>query len=405
MRLINVLKLAFRALRRNVLRSTLTSLGIIIGVGSVVALVGIGNGARAQIAERVARLGENVVLVFPGSFNSAGVRTGLGGRRSLQPADAQAIRREVPFLAGVSPEVRSRAQVIANGQNWNTQILGESSDYAYIRNWPFAAGAMFTADDVTRRAVVAVVGATVVKELGLGPEPIGQTLRIGGALFRIVGLLAPRGFNSRGGDEDDLVIVPYTTHMSRLSRRTYVNSILVATQDDESFGAVQQGITDLLRERHDVAPGEPPDFLVRTQAEITATATATTDTMTVLLGAVAGVSLAVGGIGIMNILLMSVTERTREIGLRLAVGARQPDVLLQFLTEAVVLSVAGGVVGLALGVGGAHALSELKGWPVLVPPWAMFGAVAFSAAVGIFFGFYPAHRAARLDPIDALRFE
>jgi putative ABC transport system permease protein len=405
MRFFNILRVSARALTRNIGRTILTALGVVIGVGSVVAMVGIGNGARTQIADRIAQLGQNIVLVFPGSFNSAGVRTGWGGRQSLVPADAMAIQREIPEIAGVSPEVRSRAQVLANGLNWNTQILGESSDYSFIRNWPLAAGAMFSPEDVTRKAKVAVVGSTVLKELNFGDQPLGQTIRIGNVPFRIVGVFATRGFDVRGSDQDDLIVVPYTSHMSRLQRRTFLSNILVAADGEEDFDAVQQGITDLLRERHEITANEPPDFLVRTQAEITEAATATASTMTLLLGAIAGVSLIVGGIGIMNILLVSVTERTREIGLRLAIGAHQRDVLLQFLTEAVILSVAGGVLGLALGVGASEVMSRVYGWPVSVPPWAMFGAVAFSAAVGIFFGLYPAQRASRLDPIDALRFE
>ncbi len=406
MRPLTVLKAAGRALSRNVVRSVLTALGIIIGVGSVIAMVGIGNGARASIAARIAQLGENIVLVFPGSFNSSGVRTGWGGRQSLLPADALAIEREVPDLAGVSPEVRMRAQVLANGLNWNTQILGESSDYPFIRDWPIAAGAMFAPEDVTRKAKVAVVGTTVLTELGLDPDrALGQTLRIGNAPFRIVGVLASRGFDVRGSDQDDLVVVPYTSFLSRLTRRNYLDDILISAEGEEDFDTVQQSVTDLLRERHSLTTGDTSDFLVRTQAEITDAATATASTMTLLLGAIAGVSLIVGGIGIMNILLVSVTERTREIGIRLAVGAHESDVLLQFLAEAVILSVIGGVIGLALGIGASEVMSHFYGWTVVIPPWAMAGAVAFSAAVGIFFGLYPAQRAARLDPIDALRFE
>jgi putative ABC transport system permease protein len=404
MRLLIICKLALRSLHRNVLRSSLTSLGIVIGVGSVIVLVAVGTGARRQIENRIARLGQNVVVVFPGSFNASGVRTGAGGRQSLVPADVHAIEREVPFLAGVSPEVRSREQVLANGFNWNTQVLGESSDYLDIRHWPLAAGAMFSPEDVARKAKVAVVGTTVLRELGFGEQVIGQTIRVEGVLFRIVGVLASRGF-TEGRDEDDVMIVPYTSHMTRLARRNYVSSILLATRDEQAFDEVQQAVTDLLRERHGIPPDGEADFVVRTQDEIVSTATATTDTLTTFLGMVAGVSLLVGGIGIMNILLMSVTERTREIGLRLALGAHSRDVLLQFLAEAALLSAGGGLCGLVLGYAGAEVLSNIKGWPVSVPAWGALAALTFSAGVGIFFGYYPARRAAQLDPIEALRFE
>ena len=404
MNFLTILKISVRALNRNALRSTLTSLGIIIGIGSVIVMVAIGSGARAQIEDRIARLGENVVVISPGSFNAAGVRTGFGGRRSLIPADADAIRREIPSLVGVSPEVSSREQVLANGRNWNTRVMGESSDYLEIRNWSIGRGAIFSPADVAGKAKVAMVGTTVLRELGFVGDPLGQLIRVDGVLFRIIGVLGERGF-SGGRDEDDVIIVPYTSHMTRLARRSYVSSILVATHSEDAFDRVRQSITDLLRERHGISPNQPADFLVRTQDDIADAATATTDTMTALLGMIAGVSLVVGGIGIMNILLVSVTERTREIGLRMALGAHQRDVLMQFLFEAVLLSVVGGIAGLALGAAAAEVLSQAKGWAVSIPLWASVSAIGFSAAVGIFFGFYPAHRAARLDPIEALRFE
>ena len=401
---LNVLKIALRALRRNKLRSILTALGIIIGVGAVIAMVGIGNGAKAQVEARIAAMGENVLLVFPGSFRSGGMRSGWGGAATLTAADAEAIARQVPGVVAVSPEVRDRAQVFANGQNWNTQLMGESPDFAYIRNWPVARGAMFSNRDVQALAKVAVVGQTVVDQLFPNQNPLGKLIRIRDIPFEVVGVLAAKGFNLFGADQDDFVLIPYTSHLHRFSRRPFVNSILVRAARPELSATVMQGITDLLVQRHRVSPASP-DFTVRSQVEIEQAVSASANTMTLLLGAIAGVSLIVGGIGIMNIMLVSVTERTREIGIRLAVGAHGRDVLLQFLIEAVILSLMGGILGALLGVGSSDVMARVDGWPVLVSPASVVVAVLFSAAIGVFFGFYPARKAAQLDPIDALRFE
>ena len=401
---LNVLKIALRALRRNKLRSILTALGIIIGVGAVIAMVGIGNGAKAQVEARIAAMGENVLLVFPGSFRSGGMRSGWGGAATLTAADAEAIARQVPGVVAVSPEVRDRAQVFANGQNWNTQLMGESPDFAYIRNWPVARGAMFSNRDVQSLAKVAVVGQTVVDQLFPNQNPLGKLIRIRDIPFEVVGVLAAKGFNLFGADQDDFVLIPYTSHLHRFSRRPFVNSILVRAARPELSATVMQGITDLLVQRHRVSPANP-DFTVRSQVEIEQAVSASANTMTLLLGAIAGVSLIVGGIGIMNIMLVSVTERTREIGIRLAVGAHGRDVLLQFLIEAVILSLMGGILGAVLGVGSSDVMARVDGWPVLVSPASVVIAVLFSAAIGVFFGFYPARKAAQLDPIDALRFE
>ncbi len=405
MNLLTTFKISLRALRRNKLRSMLTGLGIIIGVGAVIALVSIGNGAQARIAGQIANLGQNLMFVYPGSFRTNGVRSGLGGRVTLTPDDAKAIARDIPQVVAVSPEVRSRSQVLAEGRNWNTTILGESADYLFLRDWPVAQGAMFSPQDVQRVAKVAVVGQTIVDQLFPDENPLGRILRIGGAPFRIIGVLARKGFNLGNQDQDDVIVVPYTSHQRRLARRTYVNTILVQVASMGAFGAVEQQITDLLFARHRLGEHDGPDFIVRNQMDIVERATATTKTMTALLGAIAGVSLLVGGIGIMNIMLVSVTERTREIGLRLAVGAHARDVLRQFLIEAVLLSLMGGLAGVGCGIGGSQLLAQLKGWPVDVSPGSVILAVAFSAVVGIFFGYYPARRAAQLDPIDALRFE
>jgi putative ABC transport system permease protein len=402
MRVINTIKVALRALRRNTMRSILTALGIIIGVGAVIAMVSIGNGAKAQVEAQVASLGENVITVFPGSFTAGGMRGGWGSMSTLTVDDSEAIRRETVNVLGVSPEMRDRAQVLANGLNWNTQIMGESPDYSTIRSWPIASGAMFTDQDVRSVAKVAVIGKTVADQLFPDGEELGQTIRIRNIPFKIVGILAAKGFNLFGQDQDDTVVIPYTSHMKRIALRPNINSILVQAASAKTIEKVQQDITDLLMQRR---KGREQDFTVRNQVELAQAATATSETMTVLLSAIAGVSLVVGGIGIMNIMLVSVTERTREIGIRLAVGAHGRDVLLQFLIEAVILSSLGGIIGIALGVGFSELVSLKTGWPILVSPTSVVVAVAFSAVVGVFFGFYPARKAAQLDPIEALRYE
>ncbi len=402
MRFGSTIIVALRALRRNKLRSMLTALGIIIGVGAVIAMVSIGNGAKSQVEAQVASLGQNVITIFSGSFTGGAMRGGWGSAPSLKVEDADAIAAEVSNIVGVSPEVRDRNQVLANGLNWNTLVNGESPDYPEIRSWKIASGAMFTDQDVRSVAKVAVIGKTVADQLFPNEDPVGQTIRIRNIPFRIVGQLASKGFNLFGQDQDDVVIVPYTSHMKRLSRRTNVSSILVQAVSADKIDRVQQEITDVLTQRR---KSKEPDFTVRNQVELAQAATATTKTMTLLLGAIAGVSLIVGGIGIMNIMLVSVTERTREIGIRLAVGAHGRDVLLQFLIESVILSSIGGLLGILIGIGSSQLISSLNGWPVLVSTTSVVVAFFFSAAVGMFFGFYPARKAAQLDPIDALRYE
>jgi len=395
-------KLAARALRRNKMRSLLTMLGVIIGVGSVIASVSITTGASKQVEDKVASLGQNVVTVFSGSFSSSGMRSGWGNAPTLTVEDATAIKNEVANVVAVSPEVRDRMQILANGLNWNTGIQGESPDYPQIRDWDIADGAMFTDADVRSLAKVAVIGKTVVDQLFVNDEPIGHTLIIRNIPFKIVGVLESKGFNLFGQDQDDVVIIPYTSHMRRITKRTFVNSIMVQAADKDSITQVQDDINMLLRERH---KSLEPDFTVRTQLELMAMATSTTRIMSVLLGAIASVSLIVGGIGIMNIMLVSVTERTREIGIRMAVGARSRDILIQFLIEAVTLSAAGGIMGIALGMAAAKITSHFTGWPTLTP-YAWIGiACVSSAAIGIVSGFYPAWKASRLDPIEALRYE
>ena len=402
MRFRSTIVIALRALRRNKLRSILTALGIIIGVGAVIAMVSIGNGAKSQVEAQVASLGQNVVTVFSGSFTSGGMRGGWGSAPTLSVDDALAIAADVPNVVGVSPEVRDRNQILANGLNWNTQVLGESPDYPEIRSWKIAEGNVFSEQDVRSVAKVAVIGKTVADQLFPDGSAVGQSIRIRNIPFKVVGQLEPKGFNLFGQDQDDIVIVPYTSHMKRLSRRTNVNSILVQAASPGAIERVQQDINDLLTQRRN---GKEPDFTVRSQVELAQTATATTRTMTEFLGITAGISLVVGGIGIMNIMLVSVTERTREIGIRLAVGAHGRDVLLQFLIEAIILSSLGGLIGIALGIGSSQLVSKLNDWPVLVSTTSVVTAFAVSAAIGMFFGFYPARKAAHLDPIDALRYE
>ena len=384
------------------MRSLLTMLGIIIGVGAVIAMVGIGNGARSQVEGQIASLGQNMITVFPGSFSSGGARGGWGSASTLTAEEALAVAREIPGVVAVSPEVRDRQQIMGNGLNWNTQVLGESPDYLSIRAWELSDGAMFGETDIAGATKVAVIGKTIADQLFAGTDPIGQTLRIRNLPFKIIGVLKPKGFNFFGSDQDDTVILPYTSAMRRVMGRTYLSAILIQAQSPEQMASIQQSVGDLLQQRR---KGRDPDFTVRNQLELAEAATATSKTMTALLGSIAGVSLIVGGIGIMNIMLVSVTERTREIGIRMAVGAHGRDILLQFLIEAVTLSSLGGLLGIGIGFGVAEAVSRFAGWPTNVSASAVIASFVFSAAVGVFFGLYPAKKAAALDPIDALRYE
>ena len=405
MRYLVILKVAFRALRRNKMRTALTMLGIIIGVGAVIAMVGIGNGAKAQVEARIAALGQNVIMVFSGSITRGGVHTGFGGAGTLTVEDANAIARDVPGVAGVSPEVRSGAQVMAGPNNWSTSIMGESPDYLNIRQWDLADGTMFTDLDVRSAAKVCVLGKTTADKLFPEDNPVGKIIRIKNVPMKVLGVLRSKGVSMFGSDQDDTVLIPYTTAMKRFAGVTTLRSINVQSQTAAQMTEVQNAITELLRQRHRIQPGADDDFMLRNQQELSEAMTATTEVMTALLAAIASVSLLVGGIGIMNIMLVSVTERTREIGIRMAVGARGRDILLQFLIEAVVLSSTGGILGILCGVGGAKLITMIKEWPTLVSPQSIIIAFAFSAAVGVFFGFYPARKASHLDPIDALRYE
>ncbi|MDP3070101.1 MAG: ABC transporter permease [Opitutaceae bacterium] len=402
MRFTTTFLVALRALRRNTMRSILTALGIIIGIGAVITTVAMGTGAKVQVEAQIASLGQNLITVMPGSSSSGGMRGGFGSSATLTPEDYEAIAAEVPNIDGISPEIRDRNQILANGLNWNTNVNGVGPDYPYVRNWPMAAGAMFTDQEVKSLAKVCVIGKTVADQVFPNEDPIGQTLRIRNLPFRILGVLTPKGFSVFGSDEDDVVLIPYTSHMRRVSRRTSISMIRIQASDADKIAEVKLSTEDLLTQRR---RGREPDFTVRTQEELSTTFTATARTMTVLLGGIALVSLIVGGIGVMNIMLVSVTERTREIGIRIAIGAHGNDVLLQFLIEAILLSVLGGGLGILCGYGASEIVTYYFGLPTLVPMWSVLLAVGVSTVIGIFFGFFPAYKAAQLDPIDALRHE
>jgi putative ABC transport system permease protein len=405
MRIASTFNVAFRALRRNKLRSVLTALGIIIGVAAVIAMVGIGNGARAQVEAQIASLGQNVILIFSGSTTASGIRTGWGGAGTLKIEDAEAIRREVPGVTAVSEEVWSNTQVAAGNQNWSTRIYGESVDYFDIRQWLLADGAPFTPQDVRSANKVCVIGRTTATQIYGNDNPIGQILRVKNVPFTVSGILTTKGLSAQGVDQDDIVVIPYTSAMKRVNGGSNLRNINVQVADAKQMSAAQQQIIELLRQRHNIRAGRDDDFTVRNQQEIADAATATTDAMTGLLGAIAGVSLVVGGIGIMNIMLVSVTERTREIGTRMAVGAHGRDILTQFLIEAISLSSVGGIIGIVIGIAAAKTIAVTRHWPALISPTSIIAAFSVSALVGIFFGFYPARKAARLDPIEALRYE
>jgi putative ABC transport system permease protein len=404
MSILMTLRIALKALNRNKLRTVLTMLGMIIGVGAVITMVALGRGAQATIEEQVKSAGTNTININAGNFSQGGVRQGQGMASSLTAEDATALR-QVPGVQYVAAGVNSRGQVIFGNQNWSTQVQGTDVDMQQIKSWPTKYGSFFTAQDVTSAAKVAVLG-TVVAETLFGPDvdPTGEIIRIRNQPFKVLGVMTSKGQSAFGQDQDDTIFTPYTTVQKKLQGIQHINNITVSAETPDT-APVAAGITEALRLRHKLVAGEPDDFTVRTQEEIASLRTETTRTMTVLLAAIAGVSLVVGGIGIMNIMLVSVTERTREIGLRMAIGARGGDVLLQFLVEAIVISLFGGMIGIALGFALSMGIEQFAQWPTSIP--ADWIAVAFgvAAATGVFFGFYPARKAARLDPIEALRFE
>ncbi|MBI3001566.1 MAG: ABC transporter permease [Deltaproteobacteria bacterium] len=399
------LRIALRALGRNKLRSFLTMLGMIIGVGAVIAMVAIGEGAKATIRSQIASLGTNVLIVLPGTAVQGGVRTGSGGVNTLVDSDAKAMMQELPSVAFASPALRRPEQVVAGNLNWSTLAQGVAPEFEHIRDWQVAEGRFLHEGDMESAAKVAVVGQTVVDQLFGNDDPIDSVLRIRNIPFRVVGVLAPKGQSSQGTDQDDTVMIPYTTMQKRLMRITWVQSIVVSAVSAERVQEAQEQIGLLLRQRHRIGPDREDDFMIRNLSDIAEAASTSARVMAVLLGSVASISLLVGGIGIMNIMLVSVTERTREIGIRMAVGARSRDIMLQFLVEAVVMAASGGLIGILLGIGSSMLLNRVAQWPTLISPEIVAIAFFFSGAVGVFFGFYPAQKAAHLDPIDALRYE
>ena len=399
------LLVGLNALMRNRMRTVLTMLGMIIGVAAVICIAAIGTGAQEAIEDSIAASGANMLVVRAGNRTIGGVRLGMGASSRLTDEDAAAIRA-LPGVAYVSPGLRMRAQVISSGENWNTSIEGSGHEMPAIQHRQLAFGTFFTADDVREAEKVAVLGEAVRDEIfGEGTNPVGRTIRVGIVVLRVIGVLASEGQSAGGQDQDDTVFVPYTTLQKRLRGVAYLDRITISARSADAVVAVEAAVTRLLRVRHEIQPGAPDDFRVRNLQELATLRSSATETMTLLLSGIAAVSLLVGGVGIMNIMLVAVTERTREIGIRTAIGARSRDVLLQFLIEAVLVSIAGGAIGVVLGVGAAHAAEAWLGWPVTVPAGAVVLAVGVSLAIGIAFGFYPAAKASRLDPIDALRFE
>jgi putative ABC transport system permease protein len=405
MSIIMILRIALKALSRNKMRTGLTMLGMIIGVAAVITMVALGTGAQSSIDAQIQSAGTNTIIVSAGNFTQGGVRQGQGNASTLIPEDAAAIA-QVPGVLYTAAGSQTRGQLVAGNQNWNTQVQGTDVDLPLINAWPVQMGAFFTPQDVATAAKVAVLGV-VVRDSLFGPDanPVGQVIRVQHQPFTVIGVMASKGQSSMGQDRDDTLFTPYTTVLKKLRGITFINKVDVAAAESGQVTAVADRIATLLRVRHKIAPGDPDDFMVRTIEEMASVRKEATQTMTALLASIAGVSLLVGGIGIMNIMLVSVTERTREIGLRMAIGARGRDVLLQFLVEAIVLSLFGGGIGIALGFLFAQGVTFWQGWPTAVSTNAVFVAFGFAAATGVFFGFYPARKAAALDPIEALRFE
>jgi putative ABC transport system permease protein len=406
MDLVAIIRIAMRALARNKLRSILTMLGIIIGVGAVIAMVSVGQGAQQQAQQQIAAMGSNMLFVQSGTVNRGGMRMGSGATKTLIYDDMTAILREAPSVKAAAPGSQASAQVVFGNDNWATTINGTEPQYFDIRSWPMAEGSSFSQDDVSMAANVAVIGESVRKNLFGATDPIGETVRINNLPFKVVGLLTAKGTSAAmGQDQDDIILVPITTLQKKITGQDWLRWIMVSAVSKDASYTAQQQITALLRDRHRIRSAQDDDFFVRNLADMADLADQNARLFTILLGSIASISLLVGGIGIMNIMLVSVTERTREIGIRMAIGATEGDVQQQFLIEAVVLSIVGGAVGILSGMGASYLITQTLGWPVLVSPTAIFAAVLFSMAVGVFFGFYPARKAARLDPIEALRYE
>ena len=406
MDLISTLRMALRAITRNKMRSVLTMLGIVIGVGAVIAMVGIGQGAAQTIQQQIANLGSNIIFVSSGNRNMGGLNLGWGATKSLVREDVTAIVKECPGVASAAPGTQTSAQVVFGNDNWGTRITGTTPEYFSIRTWDFQSGSAFTDDDVTMAANVAVIGETVRKNLFVATDAVGKTIRIGNLPFLVVGVLVAKGQSpAMNEDQDDTIIVPLTTLQKKITGQPWLRFIMVSAKSRAASFVAQQQMTSLLRDRHRIREGDPDDFTIRNLADMADVASEASSVMTALLGSIAGICLFVGGIIIMNVMLISVTERTREIGLRMAIGATEADVQRQFLIEALVMSLIGGALGIGFGIGASYGISAAFGWPIFISAQAIAGAALVSMAVGIFFGYYPAQKAARLDPIEALRYE
>ncbi len=402
------LRIAVRALRINKMRSFLTMLGIIIGIAAVIAMVAIGSGASKVISEQISSIGSNMLLVLPGSLTSGGIRLGSGSTPSLTYDDARAIQAECPAVALAAPSVRGGAQIVYGNMNWSTAVLGITPEYLQVREWAVVEGRNLVQSDVDSAMKNCLLGQTVAENLFGSEDPLGKVVRIKKVPFKVVGILDRKGQSPQGADQDDIVYVPLTAAQRKLLGSQFPNSvgsIMVQAKSEEDLDRAETQINELLTQRHRIGPGRDADFTVRNLTEILSVREESSKAMSLLLGAVASISLIVGGIGIMNIMLVSVTERTREIGIRMAIGAKQRDILMQFLTEAVLLTFIGGILGMLFGVAGAKLVSALFDWPTLISFQAIAMAIGFSGAVGIFFGYYPAKKAASLNPIDALRYE
>jgi putative ABC transport system permease protein len=401
-------RISFRALKVNKMRSALTMLGIIIGVGAVIAMLAVGTGASKRIAEQISSMGSNLLIILPGATTAGGVRMGAGTQPTLTMADAEAIHRECPAVQDVAPVLNGVAQAIYGHQNWSTGVVGTSPSMLTVRDWPLASGRTFTEQDVKSATKVCLLGQTVVDNLFGDMDPIGQSIRIKNVPFIVIGVLATKGQSAQGQDQDDTIYVPVTTAQKKLFGTSFpgmVRIIMVKAKSTEDLAPAEKQINELLRQRHHIGQKQENDFTVRNLTQIMQTAEQSTKVMTLLLGAIASVSLLVGGIGIMNIMLVSVTERTREIGIRMAIGAKTWDIRLQFIIEALTLSLIGGVAGIIVGISGSKIISMLAGWSTIISPFSILLAFGFSGLVGIFFGFYPAYKASLLDPIEALRYE
>ncbi len=404
LKFLTILKVGLKAITRNKMRSILTALGIIIGVACVIAMIGVGQGSQAAIQAQISSLGSNFLMVFPGVATQSGARI-FTGQSTITEDDVAAVRAESPSVAYVTPVSRSAAQVVAGGLNWGTQVQGVGVEWPFVKSWNVEKGAFFSDSDVRAAAKVCLIGTTVANALFEGQDPVGQTVRIKNFPFRVIGVLEAKGGNSMGQDQDDVVVAPYTTVMRLLKKTQKIDMFMASAVSRAAVEDAQKEIEALLRQRHRIGPGQDSDFMIRSQQEIAQTADQTSKTLGLLLASAASISLLVGGIGIMNIMLVSVTERTREIGIRMAIGAKGRDVLTQFLIEALTLSIAGGAIGITLGIAASRVLAWKAGWPILLSPGAIALAFGFSAAIGVFFGFYPARKASRLDPIEALRYE